>query len=349
MKKITSVILFVVATISMFAQSDKVNSLIDEGVALFDQGKYQDAMAKYKSAYAIDSNSARLFSEMAMTYATMDDCKNAEGLCKRGIARFGNDNALSTIYVTYGNCLDKEGASSESIKVYEEGISKFPTSDMLYFNKGITELGQKKYYAGKASLEKSIELNPGHASSYYYLGAVEDAFGNRIASVLCFARFMTLSPKGERAQKILPFLTNKVNTLYYLEKHGNSTATMSSSKGRADSTADEFAEVEKGLVLITTLSAALPEKHNEKETTLQKFDTTMQTIIQLVGADKKNHTGFYWNTMAPYFIDMDAKKQVTGFTYYINSFENTDEADSKEVKKNEQKIKDFIDWDKNFK
>ena len=74
MKKIIIVIAFISFFFNIsFAQIDKAPKLIEEGVALYDKGKYAEAIEKYKESYQLDSNSIVLFSEMAMTYLALKD------------------------------------------------------------------------------------------------------------------------------------------------------------------------------------------------------------------------------------------------------------------------------------
>jgi tetratricopeptide (TPR) repeat protein len=346
-QKITITILLFLTTFQTFAQTDKVAALIDEGIALYDQGKYAEAIDKYKESYKLDSNSVVLFAEMAMTYLALKDYDNTESICQRAITKFPDNKGLKNIYSTYGNSLDDRQKPDEALKIYIEGISKFPDYYMLHFNKGITEYGLKRNYEARTSFQNAIKSNPKHASSYYYLGIVEDNFGNRIPAILCLSRFLILEPKGQRAEKILPYLTKAVNNMYYQQKNGNSTATYSSAKARTDTTASSFEKVEFGILTIETTSSLFPE--NEKKTDLEKFETRTQTIYEYLKAYKNENSGFYWDFLAPYFIDLESKKYVKTFTYYINYYLTDNKDVEKWIKKNEKDVTEFYDWSKNYK
>jgi tetratricopeptide (TPR) repeat protein len=267
-KKITTVVLFLLTTFQTYAQT--AVALIGEGIELYDQGKYTEAVDKYKQSYQLDSNSIVLFSEMAMTYLALKDFINTENICKRAIDKFPGDKGLRNIYTTYGNSFDDRQRPEEALRIYTEGLNKFPGSYMLYFNKGITEYNLKREYDARISFQNTLKLNLKHASSYYYLAIIEDDFGNRIPAILAFSRFLILEPKGKRAGKILPYLTNKVNNMYYQVKTGNTIATRSSAKTRTDTTADSFEKMEFGILSIEATSALLPEKNKKSE--LEKFE-----------------------------------------------------------------------------
>ena len=342
-----TVLLFLTTFLS-FSQSDKATTLIDDGVALYDQGKYTEAIDKYKESYKLDSNSVVLFSELAMTYLALKDYVNTEKTCKRAISKFANGKGMENIYCTFGNSLDERQNHEEALKTFSEGISKFPNYFMLYFNKGITEYNLKRYYAARTSFQNAIRLNPKKASSYYYLGIIEAYFENRIPAILTLSRFLVLEPKGKRAEVILPYLTKKVNSMYYQQKTGDSTAIYSSAKARIDTIKSSFLKVEENLLILATTSA-IPGIGKEGETEIKKFEIKLQTISELLEAYKKDSSDFYWDFLAPYFIDMEKQKFVKTFTYHINHFATNDKDIENWFKNNEKEVDKFYEWNKNFK
>lgn len=346
-QKIAITVLLFLTTFQTFAQTDRAAKLIDEGVALYDKGKYQEAIDKYNQSYQLDSNSIVLFAEMAMTYLALKDFDNTENICQRAIAKFPDNKGLKNIYSTYGNSLDYRQKPEEALKIYMAGLTKFPDYYMLHFNKGITEYGLKRNYDARTSFQNAIKTNPKHASSYYFLGIIEDNFGNRIPAILTLSRFLILEPKGKRAEKILPYLTDRVNNMYYQVKTGNSTSTMSSAKTRNDTTSSSFEKVEFGILSIETTSSLFPD--NEKKTDLEKFEIKSQTIFEYLKAYKKDNSGFYWDFLAPYFIELESQKYVKTFTYYINYYVTDNKDVEKWVKKNEKDVEKFYNWSKNYK
>ena len=345
-KKITLTLGVFLLALTSFGQTDKAVLLIDEGVELYDKGKYSEAIVKYKESYKLDSNNVVLYAEMAMTYLALKDYINTELICQKAIIKFSDNNGLENIFTTYGNCLDYQQKPEESLTIYNEGISKFPNYYMLHFNKGITEYNLKRYYEARSSFQNAIKLNPKHASSYYYLGILEDNFGNRIPSYLCLSRFLILEPKGIRAANILPYLTKEVNNMYYQEKKGNSIETYSSAKNRTDTTANSFDKVEFGILSIETMSSLFPE--SKEKSALEKFEVRMQTIFEYLKAYKNDNNGFYWDFIVPYFIDLESQKFVKIFTNYINYYVTNNKQVEKWVKKNENNIDEFLNWNKNY-
>jgi len=232
--------------------------------------------------------------------------------------------------------------------LFGEGISKYPDYYMLRFNKGITEYHLKKPYVARACFEDAIRLNPNHASSFYYLGVVEDAFGNRIAATLAFSRFLILEPKGQRAEQILPFLIKKVNGMYYQEVKDNITSTNSSAPKRTDTSANGFTKVESALSAYVEISS-LPGLSGRKQSELDKFEALASVIFESLEDCKQENPGFYGGFLFPYFMDMDLKQHTRAFGYFISHYETKDQQVANWPDKNEQAMNAFIEWNKNYK
>jgi tetratricopeptide (TPR) repeat protein len=347
MKK--TLLLFAIASIitNVFSQS-RAEALFDEGTALYDQGKYAEAIDKYKESYKLDSNNIVLFSEMAMAYMALQDFPNTEYICQKAINKFPNDPDLKSIYSTYGNSFDKREKPEEALKIYEQGLAKFPKYYMLYYNKGISEFNLKKHYDARVSFQASIKLNPTHAGSYFHLSVVEDYFENRISAILCLARYLVLEPKGKRTERILPYFTKKVNELYYRAKKDGVTIVKITQKNRFDKDPYIFEQLEQGILDIETKLLSTPEVQGQPD--YEKLAQKMQTICENLKVYKKDNTDFYWTYLAPYFIELESKKYVTAFTYYINSFVGVNKAVAEKwIEQNKQEADAFIAWNESYK
>src|SRR4051812_3383434 len=105
-QKVAITVLLFLSTFQIAAQTNNASVLIDEGVALYDQGKYIEAIDKYKESYQLDSNSIVLFSEMAMTYLALKDFIHTESICQQAMNKFPDNKGIKNIYTTYGNSFD---------------------------------------------------------------------------------------------------------------------------------------------------------------------------------------------------------------------------------------------------
>ncbi len=348
MKKTLIVILTGFLAYTTYGQSENASSLIEEGVALHDQAQYQEAIEKYQEALILDPDNVNAYYEMAFSYLALENFDKTEELCRETIDRFPDSPVLKHVYTSYANSLDQRGKSEEALKIYDEGIKKFPDYNMLHFNKGVTTFGLNRLEETRESFRKSAQLNPNHSSSFYYLGLLEEQMGNRISCILSLSRFLILEPKGQRANQILPFLTEYVNTLYVNEVQGSTISTMSTAHTRIDKEKDDFEDIEKGLGYIATFSALL-ENEEEQKAELEEFETHMQTIFELLEANKKRKKGFNWEFLSPFFIDLYKNGFVETFVYDINSFENGSETIPVWFDNNAEQFNKYVDWLNGYK
>lgn len=334
--------------LNSFGQENKVSLLIDEGISLHDQGKYNEAIKKYEQAYKLDTTSLMALYEMSFSYLALKDYEETERLCKEAIYKFPNSNLLKQVYANYANCLDQKGEPLKAIEIYNVGLEKFPNYYSLWFNKGITEYNLEKNYDAINSFQESIKLNPNHPSSWYYLGIVENKIRNRISTILALSRFLIIENKGARTEKISPFLVKKVNNLYYQEKKGNSTAIYSNAKSRIDTIPDIFREIETNLSMLETTSS-IPGIGEEYDTDIEEFNSHMKTIFELLKAHKKDNKGFYWEFAAPFFIELENKDFVSTFVYDVYFNVATEKKEIKWLEKNKGDYKSYVDWINNYK
>jgi len=326
-----------------YGQSGYVESILEEGVTLHDQGKYKEAIEKYKEALELDSNSVTAIYEMAYSYLMLKNNSETERLCKEAIANFPESEVLMDVYTSYANSLDMRGEAEEALKIYDEGIAKFPDYNMLHFNRAITLYGLEDFYGALNGFKKSARLNPAHASSFYYLGIVEDKMGNRISMILSLSYFLILEPKGARAKLILPYLTDKVNNMYAYRKSGGTISTVSTAGARMDTTASEFKEVESALAMLAVLMS-IPGMEEKYKSEQEEFKVNIETIFQLLKANKEVKTGFYWEFLVPFFVDLEELGFVETFVYDINSFESDSKRVAKWVKRHRKKLDVYIAW-----
>jgi tetratricopeptide (TPR) repeat protein len=174
-------------------------------------------------------------------------------LCKQVLKDFSNNDLNGNIYTNYASALDAQGQSKEAIKVYTEGIRKFPHEHLLFFNRGITEYNQNDHDAAAKDLEESLRLSPGHAGSHQALAfCVYD--NNRIAGALALATFLMVEPTGPRAEKNLATLTQLLHKNVSQTNDSNVTITLSAddlnTKPKGD---DNFHQAELMLSLTGTV------------------------------------------------------------------------------------------------
>lgn len=348
MKK--SILSLLVLCSALMAQNQtEAEKICKEGITLHDAGKYEEAIVKYEEALKADKDNLLALAEKAYSLTMLNKLEEAAGTAEYCISKHKGDKELRMVYITYANALDMLKKPERALMVYDEAIGYFPDFYFLYYNKGVTLNGLKRYSEALTCFEKSANNNPNHASSQSGLAFLLAMENKKIPSLLASIRFLVLEPKSERSGLVYNNLMKQLN--------GNSQKTGKNSfsitldpKTFADTTLDgknkenNFDMTE----MLVSLSSAIPEdKKLKKLDAAQKLTLRLQMLAGSLKSEKKKNFGLYWDYYAPYLIAMDEAKMITTFSYI--AMVSTDDKDvAKWIKANSTEIENFYKWDKSY-
>jgi len=335
--------------ISFGQQKEHAEKLVDEGVALHDKGDYNGAIAKYDQALDIDKDNLSALAEKALSLLALKKYDQSIACCKKAIEKHPGEEALATAYVTYGNALDLQRKTDQSISIYNEGIKQFPGYYQLYFNKGVTLSQTGNYDDAIRSFQKAVMLNPNHASSHNALGRLLLMQEKRIPSLLAYCRFLIVEPQSGRAQQNLASVKKLMSA--NIEETGKNSVTINISPEMLGDTATGAKPKQNSFSatdLILSLEGALDfdEKHKNKSD-LEKFMRKLETVCTSLGETRKDNFGFYWDYYVPYFLELKERKFIETFSY-IAFASSEDPKTLKWLAEHEAEINRFYNWSKSF-
>jgi len=175
-----------------------VKTLVDEGVALYDAGKFDEAIAKFKAALGEDPSSDLAAYELALTYQAKGDAAPCRATLEPRVRT--KNPYLAKMYGILGNCYDMGGDPKRAIATYRKGLKIDGEDTQLLYNLALTLTTQGEYDEARKLLKKELTIRPAHSSGHYLLGRVLEAQNFRTAATLSFLRFLSLEPAGERAK-----------------------------------------------------------------------------------------------------------------------------------------------------
>lgn len=329
------------------ATTDTPAELVRAGVALYDEGKYDQAVAKYQQALAAAPGNAPAQAELAMTYFALTRYADAVALCQQ-ILR-AHPEADPVVYVTYGNSLDATQRPTEALAAYRDGLTRYPDAFILYFNQGVTLAGQGQAAAAVASFQRAVALNPRHASSHMLLGSTQLQLGQRVLGLLALARFLVLEPNSPRAAARRAQLDAAMLKGVSQQNEHNITvniAAESLKKKKGKQAADDFGPEEMFLSLAGALTF---DEKNKDKTPLEKFIDQFSSLCQVMGEQgTKAGAGFTRTYYVPYFVEMQKKGFVPAFAYLAHS----SQADAPTVQQwlaaHPTEVQVFQEWSKSY-
>ncbi len=347
LKKVVLLLSFSLFSILGFGQQkDIADKLVSKGVTLQDKGEVDSAISLYNQALEIDKDNVLALAEISYSFFSVQKFDEVINYSERAIKTHPGDPVLKTVYVSYGNALDGLGKADKSIDIYNKGIKLFPDYFQLYYNKGISQNELHQTDDALLSFQKSVSLNPNHASSNNAIGLL--LFNsNKIPSLLAFCRFLILEPGSKRAAGNLNNLRKIVEAHVTKTEENDVTVSISPEMfaAKKKKQTDDFSSAE----LMLSLSSALDyDTANVNKTEVEKFIRKFTSLCGFLAEPKKNNTGFYWDYYVPYFTEMNNKGYLTTFAYIAyTSSNNPDVADWLNTHKAE--IADFYKWSGEFK
>lgn len=349
MSKIAATASFLVLSLVSFAQSDAVKDIVREGIALHDAHKYEEAIAKYQEAFAMDSTSSLVHYEMALTYYHMKQFEKTIFHAKVVIDQ-KDDLALSGIIVM-GSALDDIGRTKESVALYKEALEKYPNEYLLLFNYAISNLRLNQTDEAERALIKGVSHNLGHASSHLRLGYIQKDKGSRIQSMLCLYFFLMLEHDTQRAAEAYSQLTE----LFY---KGVKRDSENPNNIIVNLSADGSGGFDSSELMLSMIAASSLDKHKGKND-FERFAADTQSFFQILGELKENESkkkkrgkkqekeqsesADLWNYYINFFYEL-SKAGFTEVLCYRAALATQNEIPTNWVEANQEKTELFHVW-----
>ena len=319
--------------------------LIDEGIKLHDQQKYDEAIKKYAQVLAENPNNDEALYELALSYYNKKDTAKASETAYKLIKYKSNLGILGFGFIA--NILDDSGKPKEAIELYQKAISQLKgDADLerhlsgLYFNLGITHYRQKQFKEAREASKTAVELNFAYPSPSYLLAVVYSGTKYKVPALLAAARLISLEQDTQRTKHSVKIFLGILGAAKKDEKTGNINIFLD-----LDAPKDEgdFGIYE---LLLGTLTTVKGEKDKSK-TESEIFAEAVDTMIGLLEEDKKLKSTFIGKTYVPFMVEMKKKNFTKTFAFLVLQQNGNKEVEKWLSENNQQKL-NFIDWAKSY-
>lgn len=334
--------------ILMAQTNDAVKNLVEDGIELHNNGEYNAAITKYDKALAIDTGNLLAMTEKAYSLVAIHKFEESIIYCKKVLEKNPADKRFSTLYVCYGNALDGLNQKDNAIAMYDEGIKKFPGNSLLYFNKGVALYSIYRDEEAIQNLQKSLLINPNHASSHNLLGHELQLNKNRIPAIMAFSRFLVLEPLGKRSVENLEIIKDLIKGNVEKRKDSSVAITMPS-ENRKESTGgnnqkdNNFRPAE----VMLSMASAMDIDDNKSKSAIAALADKFALLCSSLKQYAKDNHGFYWSFYAPYFIEMKERNLLQTFAYIISA-SSDDQTVQPWLDSHKKEVNEFYDWSDNY-
>jgi uncharacterized protein len=320
-------ILFSQKILAQNSETDSATShfLIEKGIGLHDEGKYDDAIKVYNSVSICDPNYWWACYESALSYYDLGKPDIALSKCYES-DELNPDNVATVALI--GTIMDDRGQTTEAISYLEKALKTWPYNQNLLFNLAVCYTNADQLEKAEEVLIRSIRINPYHKTSNLLLAKVNFYMGRIAQSYLAYNMAILLNPRVNYISEFEKAITGKIDSLSHPLKYPYPVATdhrkwdeLKWYLNSEMSFNDEFDYDYKVSYIILRQSLMLFRKMN--------FDPS--------------DTSFYNQFYVRFYSEMMKKSY---FETYINySFKNTDNKLVAEwITKNQDKLDGFINW-----
>jgi Flp pilus assembly protein TadD len=191
------------------AKADATNKAFNDGVALSNEGKTDEAIAKFNEVIAVVPTCAECYSNIGTVYGQAKKYAEAEAAYKKAIELkpdFSEAyNGLANVY----NAEKKFDLAADASKKAMDLISAAPGGTAggtptgnasQSFNQGVILWNAGKIPEAKAQFEQAVKLDPNMADAQYWLGMALVNAGNTAEAKPKFEAYLKLAPTGQYAE-----------------------------------------------------------------------------------------------------------------------------------------------------
>ena len=187
-----------------------VQKAFSDGVELSNQGKNDEAIAKFQEVIAEAPKCAECYANIGTIYGRMKDYDKAEASYKQALEikpDFAEAyNGLATVYNSQKKFDLAAEAGKKAAELSGAGAgagSGAPAGGnaSAVFNKGVILWNAGKIPEAKAQFEQAVKLDPNLAEAHYWLGMATVNEGKLPDAVQHFETYLKLAPTGQYAEQ----------------------------------------------------------------------------------------------------------------------------------------------------
>lgn len=326
----TIIIFLILFSQKLLAQNSETDSttshfLIEKGIGLHDEGKYDDAIKLYNSVSICDPNYWWACYESALSYYDLGKPDIALSKCHES-DELNPDNVATVALI--GSMMDETGHTAEAITYLVKALETWPYNQNLLFNLAVCYTNDDQYEKAEEALFRSIRINPYHKTSNLLLAKVNFYMGRVAQSYLAYNMAILLNPRVSYINEYEKAITGKIDSLSHPLKYSYSAGT------------DHRKWDELKWYLNSEMSFNDEFDYDYKVSYITLRQSLM--LFRKMNFDPSD-TSIYNQFYVRFYSEMMKKNY---FETYINySFKNTDNKIVAEwIAKNQDKQNEFIAW-----
>ncbi|MCB0382925.1 MAG: tetratricopeptide repeat protein [Psychroserpens sp.] len=303
------IILCLLLSFSPIHSQEDINSLVEKGIILHDEGKFEEAIETYKKALEIDPKSSLVNYEISLSYFYNKDYQKAIKHCD--IVLKNKDQHQKEAYITKGSSLDNLGKTKASIKLFKKAIKDYEDV-LLYYNLALNYYKQEDFENAEEIVTKGIALDSSHSSSHLILAYINYNNNKRTQSLLNLHYFLFLEPNSRRSPEAGKLIQEMMRSNVSQDPDKPNTINISLVFPGED---NEFRSAE---MMLSLLEASKMTEKNKDKTEDELFIDNTRSFFNILGelnSDEKK--SIYWDIYIPFFYNIAQSEHMDAYCYYV--------------------------------
>ncbi len=295
-------------------------TILKEGIELYDQGKYQKALDLYAKVPNGDTNYYSAQYELSLCYYALEKYEQVVNLSRKLIADGSYEVNQFNIL---GNALDELKRTDEAIAAYNEGLKKYPFNSNLLLNKAIVYESSGDFKKAFEVYKELFNVSPLYPSAHLHMAQMAEKEGRLTQAIMAYTFFFILEPTTARSKRVLADFNNLCN------KSSNSIATTSTGVFT-----NEFEEID----FLVSNQVALNSKYKIPGKMKFPLNRQLYLVLEKTAGMVQNDAGFFSKYYLPFFSDFLKTQSFENLSLLVlASSDNEDIA--KVVNKNVENLK----------
>jgi protein O-GlcNAc transferase len=191
------------------AKQEAMSKAFNEGVALTQAGKLDEAIAKFSEAKAVNPDCYACQFNIGLSYAAKKDVAKAEEAFLAASALKPDTpepfNQMANMF-NASKQYDKAAQMAAEASKRSAGATGGGASAESLFNQGVVLWNGQKYAEAKVQFEAAVKAKPDYADAHYWLGMASLNTGAMPAARTSFESYLKYAPTGQYAEQVKTFL-----------------------------------------------------------------------------------------------------------------------------------------------
>jgi tetratricopeptide (TPR) repeat protein len=195
------------------AKVNALKSAFEQGVTLSNEGKHDEAIAKFNEVIAGAPKCSECYMNIATIQTRKKDYDQAEATYKKVLEINPSSadayNGLATVYNAQRKFDQAAEASAQAQKLSAAagGAAGGGASASTVFNQGVIAWNASKVAEAKKHFEEAVRIDPKLADAHYWLGMANLNEGKMPEAAKAFEAYLNLAPTGQYAEQAKGILT----------------------------------------------------------------------------------------------------------------------------------------------